>query len=87
MQCLQSAVVALCGVQVVLLHVVDTLTDQLCRSTGQFLQTLEGEELLPSTDLLKKAERQTATLEKILTKYDAPKSIPKEGKVVSEKKT
>ena len=74
--------VALCRVQVVLIHVVDTLIGQLSHFARELLRVLEGEVPFPA-DLLEAVEGETMLLEKLLTKYDAIKSLPKESKFLA----
>ena len=74
LQRLRSLVVMLCGVQKILFHVVGALTAQLCTSVHLFSRVIEGEVPL-TAGLIDAAERQTVTLEILLTKYNASKNI------------
>ena len=62
----------------VLTHVTRVLVGQLCNSANLFHQTLEGQ-LVLDCDLIDRAERQTALLQALLTKYDPSKNIESES--------
>lgn len=76
---MESSLLTLCGAQPVLTHVVQTLSQQLCTSADLLSQTVQGEVLIDSS-MVDSAESQLATLQTLLSKYNA-KNIESESKI------
>ncbi len=78
LQFLQILMVSMCGTHRILLHVVKTLTTQLCTSAQLIISTLQGKTCLGG-DLIDTVERETAILDVVLAKYDSSKNFEDTG--------